>query len=189
MDIKSQAATEYLVIVGFVIVVLVPAIYLYVTYSNESQDSVTSAKVDAIANEINKEVDRVYSYGEGSQTTIDANFPKNVVSVEFRGNEIIFTTLNSKGKESEIVKVANAMVDGSVNVIPGTKKLTIRSFGDVISIYVACNDNEVRCGTEWECIHEGGMPYCIMTCNNNKWDYFQECMTGCNDGECTGGIG
>jgi len=63
MGIKTQAATEYIMVVGFVIVILIPGIYLYVKYSSESQDSITNAKIEAISNEIIKASDLVYSYG------------------------------------------------------------------------------------------------------------------------------
>jgi copper chaperone CopZ len=179
---KSQSATEYLMIVGFVIVILLPGIYLYMKYSGESQDSVTSAKVDAIANEIIKAVDQVYGYGEGSQTTVSVDFPKNVQEVTFEYNEdterseIVFTVINSKGGQSEISKVANVRLDNQqvISVIPGIKKIIVKSLGNAVSVYVQCNNDDEREGSVWECQYYLESNECTMRCYNNKWEAVQE---------------
>jgi|SRR3989344_7848024 len=194
MGIKTQAATEYIMVVGFVIVILIPGIYLYVKYSSESQDSITNAKIEAISNEIIKASDLVYSYGEGSQTAVTVDFPKDVVMVEFIGKEIIFTVVNSKGSQSEIAKVANVDLIGEINVIPGTKKINVKSLGNAVSVFVECGNTELRCGTIFECDYYIGETYiegqeCVMTCENNKWNLYEACANGpiyeeCIENEC-----
>jgi len=183
MDVKTQAATEYLMVVGFVLVILIPGIYLYVTYSAESQDSIINAKVDAVANEIVKATDQVYSYGEGSQTKLTINLPDSIKLIEFINNEIIFTVVNSKGAESEIAKVANVNLQGEITLIPGTKTINIQSFGDSVGVYVECGSGD-RCGTEWECSYYDSGDECIMECVNNQWDPGRYCAD-CIEGECS----
>ena len=186
MGIKSQAATEYLMVVGFVIVILIPGIYLYVKYSSESQDSVTNAKIDAISNEIVKASDLVYGYGDGSQTSVSVDLPENVVMIGFQGREIIFTVINSKGSQSEIAKVANVDMIGNITIVPGTKKIIVKSLGNAVSVFVECVNNELRCGIVYECGYYGGGGSCIMICSNNKWNINNECAPGygCQDGQC-----
>src|SRR3989344_4878275 len=190
MGMKTQAATEYLMIVGFVIVILIPGIYLYMKYSQESQDSVINAKVDSITNEIVKAAEQVYTYGEGSQTTISIDLPKNIVAISFQNNEIVFTVINSKGQQSEIAKSANVNLIGEITLIQGIKKINIMSLGDVVSVYVECVDSTNRCGIEWECNryiegYQEGLG-CVMTCENNKWKLNEQevCTEGCDGGEC-----
>lgn len=186
---KTQAATEYIMVVGFVIVILLPGIYLYVRYSSESQDSVVNAKVDAISNEIIKAAEQVYSYGEGSQTIINVDFPEKVVMVEFQGREIIFTVVNSKGSQSEIAKVANADMTGLISVIPGTKRINIKSLGNSVSVFVECINDEFRCGSEYECNYYGLGDFCIMNCENNKWEDQSSCQYGCQEDQCIDNLG
>ena len=189
MNKKSQAATEYLMIIGFVMVILIPGIYLYIQYSNESNDSVINAKVDSMTNEIVKAAEQVYSYGEGSLTTLNINVPKNVVSISFEGNEVIFTVLNSKGIESEIVKASNVKLNGYITILEGSKMINIISYGDEVLVYVSCDSAQNRCGEEWECnkyvegYEEEG---CIMTCEDNRWmfNYDNLCTNGCTEGTC-----
>lgn len=186
MDIKTQAATEYLMIMGFVMVLLVPSIYLYVTYSSNSQDSIIVAKVDAITNEIVKATEQVYSYGAGSQTTLTIDIPKSVKLIEFSNGEIIFTIVNSKGQESEIAKFTNINIEGNITIIPGIKKINLVSLGNSVSIYVECSSGN-RCGSEWECQYYGNINSCTMDCTNNQWAMDDRCPNGCTDGECNDG--
>ena len=190
MGIKTQAATEYLMVVGFVMIILLPAIYLYTQYSRESEDSIISAKVDAITNEIVKAAEQVYSYGEGSQTTVTIDVPKNVVAINFQGNEIVFVVINSKGKQSEIAKVANVNLEGQITLVPGNKKINVRSLGDRVSVFVECSNTAERCGSDFECSYykEGFIEGqgCILECENNKWIYDDGnfCYDGCENNEC-----
>lgn len=191
MDVKTQAATEYIMVVGFVIVILIPGIYLYVKYSSESQDSIVNAKIDAISNEIVKATDLVYSYGDGSQTTVSVDLPENVVMINFQGREVIFTVINSKGSESEIAKIANVELIGEITLVPGTKKITVKSLGNAVSVYVECSDNNPRCGTAYECdyYNDEDNLNCIMECQNNKWSFINPCPIDqpfCTNGECEG---
>ena len=188
MDIKSQAATEYLMIIGFVVVLLLPGIYLYIQYSQESKDSIVNAKVDAITNEIISAAEQVYSYGEGSQTSVVVDFPEDIVAINFQEKEIVFTVVNSKGSQSEIAKVANINLEGKITIIPGTKKINVKSLGSSVSVFVECSQNENRCGSEAECDYyidnyEEGMG-CSLTCQNNKWDIEEICYNGCSEGLC-----
>lgn len=181
---KVQAATEYLMVVGFVIVILLPGIYLYVKYSSESKDSVTNAKIDAITNEIIKSAEQVYSYGEGSQTAVSVDFPEGVIMVSFQDREIVFTVINSRGSQSEIAKVASIDLIGDITVIPGTKKINVKSLGNAVSVFVECVDDEIRCGELYECdYYESEGNECIMVCENNRWDLSSVCSDGyiCDD--------
>jgi hypothetical protein len=188
MGIKTQAATEYLMVIGFVMVILLPGIYFYVKYSHESEDSIINAKIDAITNEIIKAAEQVYSYGEGSQTTISVDMPKNVKMIQFIENEIIFTVINSKGDESEIAKVSNVNLNGIISLVPGTKKINIKSLGNFVTVYIECNTGSERCGDDFECSYfiedyqEGSG--CVLECNNNQWGYKEVCDIGCSDNIC-----
>tara|TARA_Y100000034_G_scaffold129475_1_gene186019 strand:- start:5993 stop:7054 length:1062 start_codon:yes stop_codon:yes gene_type:complete len=185
MGIRAQAATEYLMVIGFVVVLLLPGIYLYIQYSGESKDSITNAKVDAITNELVKAAEQVHSYGEGSQTSITVDLPENVVAITFQGNEIVFTVINSKGKQSEIVKVANVNLEGEVTLIQGTKKINIKSLGNSVTLFIECTQGLNRCGSDIECDYyidnyqEGNG--CSLTCNENKWELDEECFNGCEE--------
>src|SRR3989344_5132100 len=142
---KCQVATEYIIIVGFVIVVLVPITILYIRYSSESSDSVTASKIEHITNEIATAADSVYAYGEGSQLKIEVDFPSNIKEIEFNGKEVVFTVINSKNQEVEIVQVADIELEGNITVMPGKKEIIVKSLGNSVSVTMPCEEGESSC--------------------------------------------
>ncbi|MBS3150717.1 hypothetical protein J4425_02855 [Candidatus Woesearchaeota archaeon] len=169
MDMKAQSAMEYVAIVGIVMIIMVPAAYLYVRYSGDSSDSVVNAKIDSIGNEIISSAEQVYSYGEESQKTIELSFPNGIEKVEFINNEIIFHTINSKGNTNEIAKVSNVNLTGVIVAdFEGRKEVIIRSLGNSVSVQTSCNKFDITCQP---CYFEGyGSYYCTYEClNQGGW--------------------
>ena len=124
---KSQIATEYLVIIGLVIAVLMPAGYLLFTYEGSSSDSIKAAKIEGAANEIVSAANNLYNYGSQSKTKADVTIPEGVESIEFSGNEIIFNYMTSSGNTNELAKAADTNIVGDiiVNPVPGVLGLDL----------------------------------------------------------------
>lgn len=179
---KCQVATEYIIIVGFIIVVLVPITILYMKYSSESSDTVTASKVEHITNEIVAAADSVYAYGEGSQIKIEVDFPSNIKEIEFAGKEVIFTVINSKNQEIEIVQVADIELEGNITVMPGKKEIIVKSLGNSVSVTMPCVDGESEC-TSCEIYFYSGN--CLYNCINKVWSLTNLCMnSNCDTGGC-----
>ena len=112
MEKRGQVASEYLGIVIIVLIILIPVLILYIRYSGETRDAVTSSKIDSIANELSKTANQVYVYGEGTQNSISVSFPENIDYIEMGGinpqtsdkREIVFHMINSKNQPYEIVQ-------------------------------------------------------------------------------------
>jgi hypothetical protein len=177
MDIKkAQSAMEYVSIVGFIMIIMLPATYLYIKYSGDSSDSVTNAKIDVISNEIVSAAEQMYAYGAGSQTTIKINFPKGIQKVEFIENEIVFYVLNSGGGLNEIAKVSNVPLSGLLEVdVEGNKEIIVKSTGNGVYIANTCIEGKQLCSS---C---EGEYFCSYICLESMWnliDYFDndECM-------------
>ncbi|MBU2633877.1 MAG: hypothetical protein KJ674_01390 [Nanoarchaeota archaeon] len=182
MGDKSQVATEYLIIVGFVIVILVPITIMYIRYGGESSDTVTASKIEHITNEIVAAANSVYAYGEGSQTKIEVDFPSNIKSIEFSGKEVIFTFINSQNQEAEIVQIADIELEGEITLVPGNKQMIIKSLGTSISVTIPCVDGEKECV---ECDNYYYTGNCLYECNNKVSSLTnlcinQDCDNGCS---------
>ena len=104
---RAQVSMEYLIIIGFVIVMLIPAVYLYIRYSSSSSDVLSSSKASQIANEIVKATNEVYYLGDDNQKNIEVSFPSNIEAIEFANKEIVLRIKDSKGNIQEIVEVAS----------------------------------------------------------------------------------
>ena len=171
---RGQVSTEYLVIIGFVLIVLVPVTIIYIRYTGSTQDVVGGAKTSYLASEIVKAANEVYAYGQDSQKKIKLNFPDGIESVAFQGKEIVFKFKDSKGRISEIVEVADVSFRNTfVPVTPGQKDLIIRSLGVSVAVTIACNMNppETKAGDATMCNALCTPPRssCTLVCVNKAW--------------------
>ncbi len=181
---KAQVATEYLVVAGLVILIMIPITYIYVKYSNESDYSITTAKVSSIANEISKKANEVYVYGEGNQLVIDTNFPENIESISFNNKEVIFKIRNKEGKIIDIVKQAevNLFSYGEIPLTQGKKKIVVKSLGDSVLVQIPCEDNNLECKTP-ESYKACKGSSCQLKCENSVWIIEKTCSDA--NCECT----
>ena len=182
---KAQIATEYLVVVGIVVLIIIPLTYVYIKYSNQSEYAITSAKVSSIANEISKIANSAYVYGQDTQLTIDLDFPSNIQSITFSNKDIIFKIKNSQGDVVDIVKQAEVSLTSLSSGIPvtqGRKKIVVKSLGDKVLVQIPCKNEETKCISRNEagCKAES----CSLICASNSWKISQVCdASGCED--CT----
>ena len=75
---KAQFAMEYLMVVGFSILLTIPLVwYLYQGYDDMKQD-VNVEHLAEVAREISFQIEKVFYQGPGSRTTISVYFPQGV---------------------------------------------------------------------------------------------------------------
>lgn len=185
ISIKAQVATEYLVIAGLVILIVIPLTFLYIKYTTESDYAITTAKVSSIANEISKLANSAYSYGQDTQLTIELDFPNGLESLEIPntpGNkDIVFKVRDTQGDLVDIVKQAevNIFTYGDViPVTPGRKKLIVKSLGSSVLVQIPCEDTDpTQCVLP---INYPGCtaidPYeCLIGCQNGAWTVIEIC--------------
>lgn len=79
---KAQFAMEYLMVVGFSLAILVPAIaILYNEYTN-SQTQVDVEHLSTVAREIIFQAEKIYYQGAPSQTQVEVFFPESIDMVK-----------------------------------------------------------------------------------------------------------
>lgn len=72
---KGQFAIEYLLVTGFLFMLLIPSLYILYSYSAQSQEQVSLAQATEVGHAIIATVEKVYSYGKGSKLTLDFTMP------------------------------------------------------------------------------------------------------------------
>lgn len=172
MAIKGQVSTEYLVMIGFVLVILVPIVIIYFNYTGSTSDTIDSAKTSQVAKEIVKASNEVSSFGEGSQKKIKVSFPDGLTAVNFSNKEIVFRFKDSKGNENEIVEVADVNFAAYVlPVTPGLKDLIVKSLADSVIVQVACNDGQTMSSNDDVVCDSlcNKIPSCNLLCSNKAW--------------------
>jgi len=195
IQIKAQISTEYLVIAGLVILIAIPLTYIYIKYTTESNYAVVSAKVSSIANEISKLANQAYVYGEGTQLTVDLDFPSGIESITFSGDkDIVFKIFNKQGDVVDIVKQAevNLFSYGTIPITPGKKRLIAKSLGNKVLVQIPCIETllQTKCVAQtsysYLCPSTPGKSYCLIQCQNSAWAYLSSCTNlDCSPGPTT----
>ena len=105
--VKSQSSLEYLLIVVLTFAVIIPAAYLFFSYSKESTEEIKDSQTLKIGRDIVDTAESIFYSGQGSKTVLEINIPDNVVNVVIiDGRELVFNISTSFGV-SEIVFISN----------------------------------------------------------------------------------
>ncbi len=103
MHRRAQASLEYMLIVGFTLLILVPAVYLFYSYSSESNEQVADVQAAGIGNGIIENAAFVYFSGEGSKITLDVNIPSKISEIYILDNRELVINMTSGNSYSELV--------------------------------------------------------------------------------------
>ena len=124
---------EYLVIVGFVMVLVIPMIIIFYTYSDRTEDEIISNQVQKIGLKLGDSAEAMYYLGEPSRTRVRAYFPKNIRNITIGNNEITFI-VNTKSGLDHVVIYTTVPIQGDLEIHSGYHNINIRSMGGYVEI-------------------------------------------------------
>ena len=132
---KGQSSVEYILIVALTFALIIPATYLFYTYSKDSGQEVTDAQITQIGKSIVDTAETIYYSGIGSKTILEMNVPEAITSaVIIEGRELVFNVTSEIGI-SEIVFFSKINIttlpsycNGNVCTIPGISEGGLRKF-------------------------------------------------------------
>ena len=131
---EGQVSIEYMFIIGFVTLITVPLVMIYYTFTQQSQDEITSAQVMQVAKNVIDASESVYYLGEPSRTTLKVNIPKNVIEVNLSsGYEVVFKIMTRLGP-AEIVQDSPVNITGSLPTSWGTYTVIVIAKSDHVEV-------------------------------------------------------
>ncbi len=133
---KAQVAMEYMIVIGFVMAISIPTIYIFYNYAKRSQYNIVLSQADDAVEKIAEAVDTMSYYDEPSKIVIKVVFPENVVMANATQNEIYLRIQTYHGL-NDVTKFVQTNVTGSIGTWPGVHMITVESKGS----YVLVNDN------------------------------------------------
>jgi uncharacterized protein (UPF0333 family) len=133
MKTKAQIATEYVIIVGFAILIIIPLALIFSRYIMDTQSQVTSTQADRISKQIVDAAESVYYMGAPSKTTIKVYMPKDVISINITSKEITFV-ISTKAGPSEVSKPLAVNITGTIPSTPGMKTIELTSKGSYVEL-------------------------------------------------------
>lgn len=82
---------EYLLVAGLIILIILPSIYVFYSYSHRSNEEIRQSQLNEVGRGIVDAAEKVYYLGGPSKTTLDATMPEGVIGMEiWRNQELVF---------------------------------------------------------------------------------------------------
>ena len=119
---RGQAAIEYVILVGTLMIFLIPIVY----YSlNESSYRLKLNQVDNAVKRLAKVADVVYAFGPGAQDVVVITLPHGVESSSV-ANYSINLKVSALGGLSDYGYTTISNVSGSIPTAPGTYRILVQ---------------------------------------------------------------
>ena len=146
MSKKAQFATEHILVVAFGLLIIVPIVYFFYTYSIGQVEEVSLTQINKMGNDIINNAETVYYMGKPSRITLDVNMPDNIENIVILGNkELVFHIDVGMSNYTEMAFSSNVPIVGpyinktgimcnTACYSPGLKHITAISQGTNVSI-------------------------------------------------------
>jgi uncharacterized protein (UPF0333 family) len=132
---KAQVSIEFLMVVGFALLMTLPLVYIFFRQSETVNTSISSAQVDKVTSEIRDAADEVYYLGSPSKKTLTLFFPEGITQVNLTGNSMTFLVDSANG-DYEVVKwtVGNISPVSNITTHSGIHHISLESGSDYVLI-------------------------------------------------------
>lgn len=164
---KSQISLEYIFIIGFLLMAMIPIFYYAIT---QSSSTINLNQADDAVNTIANAADRIYSLGPGSRDYVWVTLPNTMKSSTISQKEIMII-IDNKGQSSEIHTSTIANLSGNLPLTAGTHRIALEMMDNGI----------VQIGTN-----------ITPTCLNQGYICCSSCMPGTGqstfDSNCVGQV-
>lgn len=135
---RAQAALEYIIIAGAILVVVM---FLFYYASNKAKDDIKLSQAQDAVNAVAKTADNVYSLGPGSKDYVWITIPESVsLSDVDQDNKLILLKLNIFGGSSDIYASTISNVTGSIPYRKGTYLIQVQMLSDGVVFIGDYND-------------------------------------------------
>lgn len=122
----GQVSIEYLMVMGFALLIVVPLFLIYYEQANRLGDETTGASIQRAAVQVAETADTVYYLGAPSRRTLTVDLPENIQGVALSGRSIVFTVSSSHGAYEQVAWSA-ANLTGSFSSVAGPHVLVIEA--------------------------------------------------------------
>lgn len=119
---RGQISVEYLVVVGFVTLLVIGILGVAVLYSSQLRDSIKFYQLENYAEKITSGSESVFYSGEPSRVTLTAYLPAGVENVEIIDDQIVVSISTTNGIAKNAYK-SNVPISGTLSRNEGVKRL------------------------------------------------------------------
>jgi hypothetical protein len=128
---RGQIGFEYLILMGFVTLVVAGVLGIAFFYSSSVDEQVGMSQIENFANKIISTAEDISYAGDPSRVTIDVYLPDSVENIQIADNSLFITV---RGSGAIIGFPARANITGAITSTPGTKRIKIRAYENNVTI-------------------------------------------------------
>jgi len=132
---KSQAASEFLIIVSIALTILIPLILLVNQSLMGYRDDTKISLAKEMVNKMGQNSDWVFSQGPPAKVTIEIYVPDGIVSSSLSNKMILYNVKNSAGITDIYYNTVSGM-KGSLPEKSGYYFVSLTSYSDYVNISV-----------------------------------------------------
>ncbi|MEM4267491.1 MAG: hypothetical protein QXK37_01535 [Candidatus Woesearchaeota archaeon] len=122
--VRSQFAIEYVVIVSFALLALIPLLFIYGSEKSAVEMRVNANQAHLLARKIVDSAETVYYLGEPSKTTLKVYMPKNIDAIIITEKELVFR-MKWQGETTDITQQSQVNLSGSLSPHAGIRYISI----------------------------------------------------------------
>jgi uncharacterized protein (UPF0333 family) len=130
---RGQISTEYLIVVGFVVFLVLGIIGVAFFYTSITNDQIKVSQVSNFANKIISSAESVFYAGEPSKLTVTGYLPVGINSFDILPSEIVVSITTSSGI-TKMSFTSNVPLTGNITYNEGVKRLQILAQQDEVLI-------------------------------------------------------
>ena len=124
---------EYVMVIGFALLLLVPIVIIFFIQTNDLQDSVNMNMAKEAARTIIEHAELVYYLGAPSFVEVTVTLPERVQSVSIQGDQITFEVEVQAGL-SDVFEAGTVNMTGNMSARSGKHTLRIQAAGSIVNI-------------------------------------------------------
>jgi hypothetical protein len=130
---RGQISLEYLFLIGFVFLLITPAILLGYEAYNDNRDTIAARQAEQAAQHIVSEAESVYYLGPPSSSKIEIFMPANIFSASIDEYAVIIR-LRTQGGIDDIVATSQVKLSGTLSSNQGTHQIELEATDEGVSI-------------------------------------------------------
>ncbi|MFH1134370.1 MAG: hypothetical protein V1735_07845 [Nanoarchaeota archaeon] len=130
---RGQAAMEYLAVIGFALLMIVPIIFIFFSQSEDITQQLTMNQIREIGRKVVNTAEKIYYLGEPSQTTLKIYMPNNVEEVNINGRTIVFK-IRLNNAPSDLVFPSTVNLTGNISVQSGIRFIKVKTVAGKVNI-------------------------------------------------------
>ena len=130
---KGQVSIEYMLVLGFMFLMLIPLVALYNSAQQDSSDELVNGQLLRVGNTLRDAAERVYFAGDPAQEQVELYFPDKLKQISIYNTSIVFTAYGGSGPYDLLIP-GLAPMNGSLKINKGVHIVTLVAQNGIVQI-------------------------------------------------------